>query len=309
MSERSTTIFSALVVAALATAALLVAGVAALAGSVVAHAANAVAAVSECAFSFTDTRSIPLAVIIPVGFGLASLAGLGRVLVVYRRERRFLRSLPLERLAGGEPALIAQRTGIPLYKTPASRPAAFCFGLLRPRVVVTSGLVERLSDEELAAAVWHEVQHARVREPLRCLFARAVATAFFWLPLFRDLSDRYTLARELDADRLATSRTSRRALAGALHEVAAGPALAGAVGFADLAAARVDRLLDPQTPLPSLFSRRRIALSLAAVSLLGLAFAYPTNVAVAKNVHEAPMMMEVPVEVPSGLTWVLVPCE
>jgi hypothetical protein len=308
VSERSTVFFCALVVAALGAAAGLLVLVVALGARIAAHAASVITAVSDCALSLTDTRSMPLAVLIPAAFGLASLGGLLRVLVVYRRERRFLRSLPLERLAGGELARIAWTTGIPVYQTPASRPAAFCFGLFRPRIVVTSGLVERLTDVELAAAVWHEVRHARVKEPLRCLLAKLVSNAFFWLPLLGDLFDRYTLTRELDADRLATARTSRHALAGALHGVVAGPEFAGAVGFADLASARVDRLLDPHTPLPSLFRRSRILFSIGAVALLALAFVFPTNVAVAKNTHQATMMMEMPVETPSGITWTLVPC-
>ena len=149
-------------------------------------------------------------------FGLVGESGCGKStvayqLLAYRRERRFLGSLPLEPFHGQlEPN--ARTSGIRVYQTPASRPTAFCFGLLRPRIVVSSGLVARLSDEELSAAIWHEIQHARVREPFRCLVARLIASTFFWLPLLRDLFDRYTLMRELDADELASGRTSRQAL-------------------------------------------------------------------------------------------------
>src|SRR5581483_11440936 len=117
------------------------------------------------------------------------------------------------------------------YRTPAARPAAFCFGLLRPRIVFTTGLLNRLSEQEQLAALWHEAHHARLREPLRCLLARLAASTFFWVPVLSDVFDRYTLIRELDADRAATTRTSTAALAGALHEAAARPAFAGAVGF------------------------------------------------------------------------------
>lgn len=309
MSERSTSLLSALVAAALVAAALLAAGVAALAGGVAAHVVKLVGTASSCAVSFADTRTVPLALIAPIGLGLASLVGFARALLGYRHERRLLCSLPLQPVAAIELAEIARTTGIDLYETPSRRPAAFCFGLLRPRVVLTSGLIEQLSDDEQAAAFWHEAQHARVHEPLRALLARLTANTFFWLPALRDLFDRYTLARELDADRLAESRTSRRALAGALHEVAAGPRFAGSVAFADLAAVRVDRLLDPQVPLPSLFRRTRLALSLAAVALLGLAFTYPANVPVSQHQHHATMMMKVPVVTPSGVKWILVPCD
>ena len=309
MSERSSTLLATLVLSALAAAALVVGGVAGLLGAVAAQVVAIVGSVSSCAVSLTATRTFPLSMIIPTTLGLTSIVSFARALTIYRRARRLLRSLPLEHVAAGTLAEIARAAGVRLYTTPASRPAAFCFGLLRPRVVFTSGLVERLSAEEQMAAFWHETQHARVREPLRCLLARVAASTFCWLPMLRDLLDRYTLLRELDADRLATTKTSRHALAGALEEVVATPAFAGGVGFADFAAARVDRLLDPEKPLPSSFRRSRVAFSLGAIALLSLAFTYPANVPVSKHVHQEPMMMKVPVMTPTGVTWSLVPCD
>jgi hypothetical protein len=308
VTERSTSLFVALIAAAAATGALLMGGAAIIGGHTFVDAATFVGAVSMCAVSLAHTRTIPLAIIVPGVLAVASLGGFVRVIATYGLERRILRSLPLQTMQEGTLGEIAATNGIRLYTTPATRPAAFCFGLLRPRVVFTSGLLRRLSRDEQVAAFWHEAQHVRVREPLRCLLARMAVSTFFWLPMLRDLLERYTLVRELDADRFATSRTSRPALAGALEEVVASPSLVGAIGFADFGSARVDRLLDPQSPLPSLFRRSRIALSLAAVAALSLAFTYPASVPVSKRVHQETMMMRVPVPSSSGMTWVLVPC-
>jgi hypothetical protein len=287
---------------------MLAAGLVLLAGSVASHTAALIGTVSACAWSLAVTRTLPLGLLLPALLGLASAVAFARSIRSYRRERRLLGALPLEPIVEGELGEIAGTTGLAVYRTPASRPAAFCFGLFRPRIVFTSGLVERLSDAEQAATFWHEAQHARMREPLRCLLGRLAASTFFWLPLLRDLLDRYTLVRELDADRLATSRTSSSALAGALHEVVADPRFAGAVGFADFAAARVDRLLEPAMPLPSLFTRTRLAVSIGAVALLGLAFTFPANVAVSRHVHSRTMMMKVPMLTKAGVHWTLVPC-
>ena len=308
MSERSRPLLWTLLTCAAAAAILLAVGLVLLAGSAAGQTAALLGTVSECAWSLAVTRTLPLGLLLPALLGVASAVAFARSIRSYRRERRLLGALPLEPIVDGELGEIAKTTGLVVYRTPASRPAAFCFGLFRPRIVFTSGLVERLSDAEQAAAFWHEAQHARMREPLRCLLGRLAASTFFWLPLLRDLLDRYTLVRELDADRLATSRTSSSALAGALHEVVAGPRIAGAVGFADFAAARVDRLLEPAVPLPSLFTRTRLALSIGAVALLGLAFTYPANVPVTRHVHSQTMMMKVPVLTNAGIRWTLVPC-
>lgn len=309
MSERSSALLSLLLAAALLIAGLVLATFAVLAGGIARHAATLVGAISSCVTSLAETRTVPLALFIPTALVLASVFGLGRALLLYRREGRLLKALPLRRCADSKLASIARATGIDLYETPALSPAAFCFGTLRPRIVFTSGLLQRLSSEERAAAFWHEAQHARVREPLRCLLGRLATSTFFWIPVLRDLFDRYSLLRELDADRLATARTSRGALARALHEVVATPAFAGSVGFADRATARVDRLVDPDTPLPGLFSRGRIALSVCALAFLGLAFTFPANVPVTKHVQRETMMMKVRTITPSGLTkTTLIPC-
>ena len=51
-------------------------------------------------------------------------------------------------------------------------------GLLRPRVYVSTGALERLGEAELAAVVAHEAHHAARRDPLRILVARAIGDAY-----------------------------------------------------------------------------------------------------------------------------------
>lgn len=309
MSERSSVLLTVLLGAALILAAVVLGIFALIVGGVAGHISALVGAVSSCVVSLAETRTFPLAILVPTVLLLASAVGLGRALLYYRRERRMLESLPLHRCADGELAEVARATGIDLFETPALSPAAFCFGAVRPRIVFTAGLLERLSREERAAAFWHEAEHARVREPLRCLLARLATSTFFWVPVLSDLFERYSLVRELDADRLATAHTSRGALARALHEVLTAPTPAGAVGFADRATARVHRLLDPQAPLPSLFRRSRVILSVGALTILGLAFTFPTNVPVSRHVHREAMMMQVRLVTPTGRTKVVViPC-
>jgi hypothetical protein len=307
VTERAKPLLWVLVSGAVIAATLLAVSFVLATGSL-AHAATLLSSVSMCVVSLAKTRTLPLGLFLPIVLASGSAVSLVRTLRRYREERRLFTSLPLEPVSGGDLAEVARAESLDVYRTAASRPAAFCFGLLRPRIVFTSGLLDRLSNDEQVAALWHEAQHARMREPLRCLIARLSSATFFWLPVLRDIFDRYTLVRELDADRLAMSNASARALAGALHGVAATSPLVGAVGFADFAAARVDRLLDPAVPLPSLFKRTRLALSLGAVALLGLAFTYPTNVAVSKHVRMQPMMMKVHVLTPTGIHTELVGC-
>jgi len=80
---------------------------------------------------------------------------------------------------------------------PDRRLAAFCAGLLRPRVYVTSQVVRDLDAEELVAVIAHETHHAHRRDPLRLFVVRSLADTMFFLPA------RYADLAELDADQAA----------------------------------------------------------------------------------------------------------
>ena len=280
MSERAGLILALLIGTALIVALALVAGLAALGDpGLVGLAAMTLGVLTACAFYLTELHQLPIGALLLVVLALVTTAALLHAVSRLVREQRLLRALPLEPIEG-ELALIAERAGVRAFRTPARHAAAFCVGLRAPRVVLTDGLLERLEPHELAAVVWHEAAHARVREPLARAAARFAVQALVWLPLLRGLLARYCLLREIEADRLATRRTSRRALAGALCGVFGEPAPAGAVGFAELAPARIDRLLDPTAPLPPLTSPRNIVSSALAVAVLALLLALPSQVAV-----------------------------
>jgi hypothetical protein len=279
MSERPGVVLGALLTLAASCALALVVALVELGGDgLVALASTVLGAFSACLFFLAELQQVPLAALTLVTLVLASLGAFGRALVGSVRQQRLLGSLPLERVRDQRLLRVARAAGLEeLWVTSARRPAAFCFGLLHPRVVVTRGLLDRLQPDEQEAAIWHEAQHARQREPLRCLLARLAAKSFFWLPALNDLCDRYLLVKELDADRLAASRTSRQALAGALWEVAIGPVPAGAVGLGELAGARVDRLLDPAARLPPAWRQSRLSASAACVAALAVIAAFPAQ--------------------------------
>jgi hypothetical protein len=98
-------------------------------------------------------------------------------------------------------------------------PAAFCYGFLRPRIALTSGLLDRLEDEALAAVLAHERHHLLRRDPLRYLTIEILAATAFMLPLTRHLRQLIEARVELQADRAALAVAPRSALAAALLAV------------------------------------------------------------------------------------------
>lgn len=296
MSERPGILFATLLAIAGIVFALLLGGLSALGGGGIASLLlTLIGAFSACIFFVAQMQDVPLASLALVAATLASLVSLLRAIGRYRRQQRLLRALHLEPVTEGQLAALAHAAGAhKLYVARARRPAAFCVGVLRPRIVVTAGLLERLTPEEQAAVVWHEAQHARLREPLRCLVAELTSSSFFWLPTLKDICDRYRLTRELDADRLAITKTSRRALAGALHEAIAQPGYAGTIGLGDSAAARIDRLFDPAAALPPIFRRSRLVISGVALLALTLLLAFPGHLSLGDRGRPDSMLLSHP---------------
>lgn len=271
MTERPGAMLGLLLAATAAAGAAVAAGLMALgAAGLSSMLGNVLGVFSMCVFAVAEADRLSVAALVPSTIVLASSISFLRAVVAYRREQGVLRRLPLMNLPRGELARIAAQADVAVYLSPARRPAAFCFGLLRPKVVLTAGLLAELDDEEQAAALLHEIQHARVREPLRCLAGHLAVSTFFWLPVLRDVFERYLLVKEMAADRYAVARTSCAALVGALSAVAEQPSPPAAVGLAELAGARVGRLFEPTVSLPRLWHVRRLIISAGAALTLSL---------------------------------------
>jgi bla regulator protein blaR1 len=172
-------------------------------------------AVSHHVAIFGQTLSYPVAnagaVIV---LGLALLGGVATAFALFAvgRELSAARRLA-HRLAQLQPA-----RGEGLFVIDDERPEAFCAGLFRPRVYVTSGALERLDEQSLNAVLLHERHHARRRDPLRLATSRVIARSLFFLPGVRELHRGQQMLAEVSADEsaLAGSAGDRSALARAM---------------------------------------------------------------------------------------------
>ena len=156
------------------------------------------------------------------------------------------------------------RTRLITFETPV----ALCHGLLRPRLVLSTGALRGLSPAEIEAVLRHEQAHLHQRDPLRLAGARALADALPTLPILRQMAAMMPLAQELAADRAALAAVGPEALSGALFKVgdALGPLYGQAVAVGAFSAldARIDQILG--VPMPPLSPSPRAILP--AVSLL-----------------------------------------
>jgi hypothetical protein len=148
---------------------------------------------------------LAFAAVSTAALGLALRSGM-RDLLAQRSRVRSLRRLGTTIVDGREIVVVA-----------GAAPIAFCSGLLRPRIFVSQGALQRLSAAELLAVVAHEGHHADRRDPLRLLIGRALAASLRPIPAVGALGRRQAVLAELAADAAAVrSLGSPAPLAGAL---------------------------------------------------------------------------------------------
>lgn len=127
-------------------------------------------------------------------------------------------------------------------------PVVYCLPGRCPQVVVSSGALKVLTDEQLTAVLAHERAHISGRHHLLVAAAEACGSVYRWLPLGGEARREVRLLLEMAADDRALRRCSRDALATALYVMAAGqaPSASFAAGGPS-AVLRVRRILAPHT--------------------------------------------------------------
>ncbi len=156
-------------------------------------------------------------------------------------------------------------------------PIAFCYGWRAPRILVTTRLVELLTEQELVSVLAHEKYHLSQRDPFRILLVRALRDALVFLPLVRDLVENYLVLQEIAADQTALAAgAARDALASALLKLLDAPVQRdwSVSGYTPLGV-RVQHLANPQRPFVFHFSWRRAAVSAVVLALMLLAIFHP----------------------------------
>ncbi len=127
----------------------------------------------------------------------------------------------------------------------------FCFGLWKPRVCISSGLIKILRPDELAAVLAHEYYHLSAREPAKLFIIKYWQSVFGWLPGIKTVINKYITFSEIAADEQATNNfIDRSKLARALFKISVAEerqwlrASLALSFFSSVIAARVNKLSD-----------------------------------------------------------------
>ncbi|MGG4090865.1 M56 family metallopeptidase [Paenibacillus lautus] len=80
---------------------------------------------------------------------------------------------------------------------------ALTIGLLRPKIVVSTTVLEMFNDKEVKAILLHERYHCHNHDGLKSFFSTLLADAFGYLPIVKPILRYYQTWQELFADRFA----------------------------------------------------------------------------------------------------------
>lgn len=217
-------------------------------------------------------------------FLVALLRGAWALAVQLGHTRRLTRDLGAHRVRLSPTLeLLSQEIGLVDSVVLIDDQAVFTFteGLIWPRVWLSTGMVELLEADELAAVLRHECYHLQQRDPLRVLISRSLAEALFFLPLAGALRDAYLLAKEVDADQASGADDSlARALLKVMRSGASLPpeASLAAIGQMDVTMARIEQLVREGPDRRVAIPWRPLAISL----FLGMVLVTSTYVASAR---------------------------
>jgi Zn-dependent protease with chaperone function len=185
--------------------------------------------------------------------------------------------------------LALDHAALPAFTVDTPAPMMALAGILRPRLLVARGVLQVLTDEELRAAVAHELGHRRAWDNLKRLAMRAAPDLLRISGAAAALESRWASAAEHAADRRACGDARTRcALASALVKIArltpAPTPLAEPISTlvdGGEIASRVQHLLSDAPP--AAHPARRWPLGAAAASVVAVTYYVP----VLHLVHEA----------------------
>ena len=147
------------------------------------------------------------------------------------------------------------------------QPAAYCVAGRHPTVVLTTGAVQALDPDQLAAVLAHERAHLAAHHHRLLAMARIGRQVLPFLPLMQDADAQVTRLVEMHADDAAKRASGPAPLATALVALATAGSPAPALAAAAIdTVARIHRLLDPARPLGR--GRRQLLRATAAVLAL-----------------------------------------
>lgn len=113
---------------------------------------------------------------------------------------------------------------------------SFCYGIFKPRICLSTGLIKAISWEELKAVLVHESYHVKNYDPLKIILGQTASLMFFFIPSLKEIQQYFVLSKEIAADEIVIKNNHKKPLLSVLSKLltAGSPKFAGVVALANL---------------------------------------------------------------------------
>lgn len=157
------------------------------------------------------------------------------------------------------------------------QPFAITVGFTKPQIVLTTGLWDILSDEEMESVIYHEFHHSYQFDPMKTFMMELFAKVLWFLPILRWLAQQFSIVREVLADNYAINKSGQRLhISSALLKMINSKQVqhpASFVSFADGSINyRIQNMIEPNTSNKIKWPLVNSAASLSIFTLLSLVF-------------------------------------
>jgi len=77
---------------------------------------------------------------------------------------------------------------------------------LKPKIIISTGLMGKLNKKELESVILHEYYHLQGRHPLIVVISEILSSSLFFIPIFKDYTRKMRITLEKEADNFATGK-------------------------------------------------------------------------------------------------------
>ena len=165
------------------------------------------------------------------------------------------------------------------------RPLAITMGFMRPKIVLSTGLMNLLTEDELKAVISHEMYHKEHRDPLSIFLMALCSSTMWYIPILKWCNQKYRIVKELLADEYAIEKQQTSVNLGSallkMLKVSKHEKMPFAyASFADTSVNyRIDYILNPLREIEWKLPVKMALLSLTIFSLICVLFIYALTLA------------------------------
>lgn len=152
-------------------------------------------------------------------------------------------------------------------------PMAITMGFAQPKIIISTGLIKLLTNDELKAVLTHETYHKANRDPLKLFILSLCASTIGYIPILKWFNEQYRIIQEVLADEFAIRKqeTSVHLGSALLKMLKVGMAKKMPFAYASFADTSVNyRIENILNPLKN--SQMKIPLKVAFISLVIFSF-------------------------------------